>query len=696
MVNEGSTASDAVTNLTDDPLRRLPAEDRYSAGAVVQRLGLILDALQDKRSSMAIGLIGPWGSGKTTILNQLEANLEAADAWSVHRFDSWLPADAESLAAEFMATLLAALPTERGWKNVRESAKGLFIASAPWFGVIGSRSGRVADLLSARMKDGSSLRTRHIALAHSLERLPRPILIILDDVDRLQPRELMELLRALRVVGRLPRVSYLLAYDEGTVLQAVASSGLAHDDDRARDYMEKVVQVRVDLPPLAEGIARDSVSSVFQQLRDPAGNGPTLEEMNRFEFAWGMALRYLIRTPRQIGILSGQLSVTWPALAGDVDRADLVTLTSLRLLQPRLYQLLLEHRDALAGRSTPLLLMESAARGGERREKAHKDLAERLATVCPDQLTQGIKFLIDEMFPYLSKGAASARNRAGSAAYVDRYFFAMLPPDDVSDLVIAEAALAILIDDDTDEALREVERVLADPDRFRNVMYKLRALTAAGSADQQESVARWLLSARSLDHGAIPGDVSLDAVAWFSDAVRLWNPTSEQLQEVIRTTDDDSFVLLLRWTSIVRELEPDPRDGELLHVVAEEVAVRLQAVFQHPPPSEPPIPVRSALIELRAASTDLLTETFAVVGVGGWDALDVAARFVQRTTSNGRDWYAESFEQADFAALVGTEMVRAAQSIADGTTGDPDRSPDHANLRIVAAEALRSPPGART
>ncbi|WP_328426548.1 KAP family NTPase [Micromonospora sp. NBC_00389] len=41
--------------------------------------------------------------------------------------------------------------------------------------------------------------------------LARPTLVVIDDVDRLQPEQLLAVFRAVRVLGLLPHVHYVLA-----------------------------------------------------------------------------------------------------------------------------------------------------------------------------------------------------------------------------------------------------------------------------------------------------------------------------------------------------------------------------------------------------------------------------------------------------------------------------------------------------
>lgn len=64
--------------------------------------------------------------------------------------------------------------------------------------------------------------------------------MILDDLDRLAPDELLLVFKLVRLIGRLPNVYYLLCYDEQTLLDTLSRSALVGGSEgRAREYMEK-------------------------------------------------------------------------------------------------------------------------------------------------------------------------------------------------------------------------------------------------------------------------------------------------------------------------------------------------------------------------------------------------------------------------------------------------------------------------
>lgn len=80
---------------SDRPLTRRE-EDRLNRVAFADRIATTL-AAQPEGSGVVVGVYGPWGSGKTTVLNLLHANLATNDAVVAQDLNPWRVADADSL-----------------------------------------------------------------------------------------------------------------------------------------------------------------------------------------------------------------------------------------------------------------------------------------------------------------------------------------------------------------------------------------------------------------------------------------------------------------------------------------------------------------------------------------------------------------------------------------------------------------------
>lgn len=73
-----------------------------------------------KDESFVIGIQGEWGSGKTSLLNMIEENIDGNETVLV-KMNSWMTVDATQLMQEFFRTFLSAI--NKAEKSIVTSAK---------------------------------------------------------------------------------------------------------------------------------------------------------------------------------------------------------------------------------------------------------------------------------------------------------------------------------------------------------------------------------------------------------------------------------------------------------------------------------------------------------------------------------------------------------------------------------------------
>ena len=144
--------------------------------------------------SAVLGLIGAWGSGKTSVLHLVRTGLEQDDDWSVVDFNPWVVSDVSGLTREFIATVASALPPE---SSARKHLARYASRIAPFTSLtsfVGLDPSKAVEATAAWLSGDTSLDGERRELEAALIESPRRILILIDDVDRLQGDELATLL----------------------------------------------------------------------------------------------------------------------------------------------------------------------------------------------------------------------------------------------------------------------------------------------------------------------------------------------------------------------------------------------------------------------------------------------------------------------------------------------------------------------
>jgi predicted KAP-like P-loop ATPase len=282
-------------------------------------------------SGIVIGLMGPWGSGKTSVLNLVESEL--AEDVEVLRFNPWWFSGAPELLTRFFAELAAVLRNSDD-EQLRAAAGTVLAygsAIAPLLKLaFGARGEAVGELITgageADIANQPSARDQYEGLRAELSRSERRIVVVVDDIDRLTPDEIREVVRLVKLVGELPNVSYLLAFDRRRVEAAL-------DDGRA--YLEKIIQVPHDLPFVAPATLRQIA---VEQLQANLGDLPLRHfDQARWAELFGLGIAPMLTTMRDAKRYANIAPAALALVGDEVASEDILALEGLRIFEPDVY-----------------------------------------------------------------------------------------------------------------------------------------------------------------------------------------------------------------------------------------------------------------------------------------------------------------------------------------------------------------------
>lgn len=478
-VNSGSSP------MTDD---RANNEIQPAASDVGERLGLVhadtpvsVDGDQLGRAHFAsliarqievtrsdrglvMSLVGPWGSGKSSVLSMVAESFAGDPTVVVVNFNPWFFSGSDQLVALFFATLAEQLPERLGeGRGVQVAAHlrsyGQALGTLRALPLFGGFFGAGSDVLSeaAKRTDSSitDLPEQRRVVADELRDLGARVLVLIDDVDRLQPTEVRDLMRMVKLVGDLPSITYLLAFDPSPVEGALKSEGI-----NGREYLEKIVQVEHRVPdPSAERLE----SMLVEVVQAAVGHIP--EE--RFDAVRWRAvlvgiLNPLVRTPRHIRRYANGLALGVSLAGDDVNIVDVLALTGLATFLPTFHARLPLLAEDLTGVSRSLMFTskpEQERAAARLRAAAKESGRPEVVLAAYELLFPHTGRLLDEIHPSHSESSELARlRRVANPEAFTTYLTAVIPEDGVS---AAETAKVL-------DAFRETD-VLQDELRSRDV-----------------------------------------------------------------------------------------------------------------------------------------------------------------------------------------------------------------------------------
>ncbi|MFF4105374.1 P-loop NTPase fold protein [Streptomyces sp. NPDC001903] len=469
--------------------------DLLGHGQYAHHVISLLDRVRAQTETGVLALIGPWGSGKSSVLGKVTRRLRDAaandDGWLVAELNPWLYSDLESLTLALFSEIREALPKNERWSEAREKIGGFGKAISPLgkvtalFGL--DSEGLIQEVSNRISGDTSASAAKHKA-EEALREADHPVLVVMDDLDRLTPEELLVVFKLVRLVGHLPNVYYLISFDERTLLDVLQRSELVgNSEPRARDFLEKIIQVRLDLPAFRERDADILVNRSLAAVLASHNLTLTASEQERLSEAYYRYLQDRLRTPRAIKRFFGQVDATLGQLTGNVDIVDFLIVTFLRTSEPRAYQLLWHHRAELTGTS-----MDLPSRRVERPEQDIDRWHTRLQGAgVAEQHLDGVVGLMGMLFAPVRQAlghginfqAIARRRGIGSIDYFDRYMVFGIPDDDLPEDTFDTALQQLADDTPGTEADELLLRLRDDTQRItRRIQYKRAAGTPLPAA----------------------------------------------------------------------------------------------------------------------------------------------------------------------------------------------------------------------
>jgi len=321
------------------------SEDKLERAAFVKSLGKRL-VVNGKATGLIVGVEGEWGSGKSSILNMLKEELGLRKEYGaplVMRFDPWLISTRDDLIAHFFAQLTSELRQYVGHYDVYDSGRDQLtdkvvnlIAEygegiSPAFNKIIPVSGTglkiFSKFIAGKKEFRASLPQLRLEVASGLKKLDFPIVILIDELDRLEDGEVRTMAQLLRSVADFPSVSYAISYDEKRVVEALGGGSDELSRDRGQAYLEKIVQINVRVPPIEKSeivnILRRDLGDVLRFSNIPL----TPEDKKRFEEIFSIVVPAAIKNTRDIQKVVSDFSGRVVGLEGEVNPVDAFALS---------------------------------------------------------------------------------------------------------------------------------------------------------------------------------------------------------------------------------------------------------------------------------------------------------------------------------------------------------------------------------
>jgi len=342
--NKNKNEDDSYKGLEFElPVRNTDEPDIYERNTYIASISEKLAFTFKNESSFVVGISGGWGTGKTSFTNILVETI-SPKVDIIIEFKPWFSNKSEDIVKDFFSLYIDQVKIyyPELSKTIPQYVEALIDSS-------GAKYSKVFNLFSKEIftKDAQ---TYYDDIKKVLSTKPLKTLVIVDDLDRLNKSEILEVFKLVRNIANLPNILFVVTYDKNYVL------GLISDIPNEDKYLHKIFNLEITLPKY-ESITICSelnkrLTELFNSYKDYKSNESIiwnfsyLKKDNEYIIPTLLpTVRDVIRFRNAIELNISLFNNTTP----EINVSDLIILELIRYCNPEIFEVL---------RSYPLSILE--------------------------------------------------------------------------------------------------------------------------------------------------------------------------------------------------------------------------------------------------------------------------------------------------------------------------------------------------
>lgn len=451
---------------------------------------------EDKKT-IVIGLYGKWGSGKSSIINILLEDIRQAKETPddkkpiIIEFNPWNFSEQDNLTSVFFSEIannLSYVDKSKNAKRISDKLKlyghfltsatlisnalryvipvflflaGLLILGTSYFSslkavawitsilfiglsLIFTFSKKLMSSISDYFLQYSKLNEKTLKqLKDELNCLilkrDKRLLLVIDDIDRLNTKEIKQIFQLVKLNADFNNTIYLLAFDRDIVEKSLEEQ----EGVSGKEYLEKIVQVSFDVPLVQ---TQKLYSYLFSRLDSivkvvPEKIWDASRWGNLFHAGFKDMFSSLRDVKRYVNSLKFNFSLIQQGTSFELNPIDFIGLEAIRVFTPEVY-------EAMRGQSALLTHTNSGMSGRRNDEQERKQQIELIISKADENIRDSVKNIIFQLFPQV-KGLFENMNygsdwqdrwtkeiRICSMELYDRFFILDVPEGELSQFEI--------------------------------------------------------------------------------------------------------------------------------------------------------------------------------------------------------------------------------------------------------------------
>jgi hypothetical protein len=240
--------------IIDNPLNQIDEDEYERRELYLELISKIKEIDFRENKSFAIAITNDWGDGKTSFMNFLKSEVRSDENTLIIDFNPWMSLNSDNMTIDFFYTLNEELSKYiyigselKAYANNLTAINSVF---NPLKYVPNNWIGEVSH--SAQFKKINSL----------IKKVNKRIFILIDDIDRLDNKEVINILRTIRNTANFTGVHFIVPFDKFYILNAIEQSKIAMPNQ----FLKKIFDLELLLSPISKYTIQNIFYKNFEKL----------------------------------------------------------------------------------------------------------------------------------------------------------------------------------------------------------------------------------------------------------------------------------------------------------------------------------------------------------------------------------------------------------------------------------------------
>ena len=322
--------------IDDSPIIKID-DDRHDTERVAKNLLRILKN-EKHTNSFTVGLVGPWGNGKSSIMNLVKDGFNDKtdkDTIVIH-FLPYLNHSENDIINEFFILLSNELGKYSG-----KVSNQLMTYSKKLTALYKDKN--IFDFLDNQITkiESTSANELYNDINERLVEIDKKIIVLVDDLDRLNEKEILQVLKLIRNTANFNNTFFAVAMDKEYVLSRLK----ANNDILNTNFIDKFFQLEIYLPELDNSVLRNYFFECLMKSPLAKSDDDFENQLINAMSAGDNLFDDYVKNFRDVKRVVNQIIYDYPLFKKEIDLKDFLNFTYFKLKFPK-YMKVLSDRKA--------------------------------------------------------------------------------------------------------------------------------------------------------------------------------------------------------------------------------------------------------------------------------------------------------------------------------------------------------------